>query len=108
MDNYKQVILNDVPFDEDCEDEVCFIPDFNNVDKLYKQFGINNDIDLALQKPQYRDIINQRLAQLPVSSSPSLSDRQLADNMVSREYDVNELREIAINQANEYNKTKRK
>lgn len=106
MNNYRQVKL--VPFvcPDDSEQDKCFRPDFGGVDGLYKQFGINNEIDLALQKPQYRDVINSRMSEIPSSPSPNLSDEVMAENMVSREFDANELREIAIHQANEYRNKK--
>lgn len=108
MNDYRQVNL--IPFvcPEDSEQDKCFRPDFGNVDKLYKEFGVNNDIDLAMQKPQYRDIVNSRLQEIAPSESPRLPDNVMADNMVSREYDANELREIAISQAKEYRKNKKK
>ena len=102
----KQIKLHRVVIPEDVviEEEKVFTPDFGNLSLLYKEFGINNDIDLAIQKPQYRDIVNSRLADIPVQPSPNLDDGVMLDNMVSRELDANELREYAISQGKQYKK----
>lgn len=100
----KEANLHSFRIPEDAVEDKVFTPDFGSVSLLYKEFGINNDIDLAIQKPQYRDVINARLTDVPANPSPNLDDGVLLDNMVSREFDANELREIAINESKNINK----
>lgn len=88
------------------ERDKVYTPNFKEEETLYKEFGLNNEIDLAMQKPQYKSIVDSHLGRVQVSHSPSLSDDVLMDNAVSREYDINELREIAVNNAREYGKSK--
>lgn len=100
----KQCELHPCRIPDDAVMDKVFTPDFGSVSLLYKEFGINNDIDLAIQKPQYRDIINSRLTEIPQNPSPNLDDATLLENVVSREFDANELREIAINESKNFNK----
>ena len=77
--------------------DVPYTPDFGALGKLQEQFG--NDIDLMVNKPQYRDLVSANMA--PISDAQSfpdldLSDAQRAELLPSKEYDVNELREYAI------------
>lgn len=85
-------------------DDDYYKPDFGTLGKLQEQFG--NDIDLMVNKPQYRDLINANMQ--PIQSAgdfpafDGMTDEQMADMMPSREMDVNELREYAIKVGSSY------
>lgn len=76
-----------------CSD-VVFSPDFGTLGKLQEKYG--NDIDMMINKPQYRDLINSNLQPIESASQFAdlgLSDEQKLDLLPSREFDVNELSE---------------
>lgn len=71
-----------------------YVPDFGTLGKLQQEYG--NDVDLMVQKPQYRDLIGSTLQPIENASEyPNLSDEQLAESLPSREMDINELAEYA-------------
>ena len=89
------------------ERDKVYTPNFKDEEALYKEFGMNNEIDLAMAKPQYKSIVDSHLGRVQGSQSPSIPDDVLMENAVSREFDINELREIAVNNAREYGNSKR-
>lgn len=83
--------------------EVPFSPDFGTLGELQAKFG--NDIDLMINKPQYRDLIGSNMREIEVASDyPDLSDEQKLASLPSREMDVNELAEYAKVQAADFEK----
>lgn len=85
--------------------EKCYKPDFGQIGKLFSQeFG--NDIDLALRNPAYRPLLNANENDLQPINTPLASDEQLSETFIPRELTTNELREVAIHSANEYQKHK--
>ena len=83
--------------------EVPFTPDFGTLGELQAKYG--NDINLMINKPQYRDLIGSNLREIEVASDyPDLSDEQMIASMPSREMDVNELAEYAKVQAADFKK----
>lgn len=89
---------------EDLKEDKVYVPDFGSVNQLYNEFGISNDIDLSLNKPQYKNIVEQRLVTIPAVETPQLDDETLAQSFVSKEFSDCELREIAINEAKNFQK----
>lgn len=92
-----------VKFDLGLCSEVPFTPDFGTLGELQAKFG--NDIDLMINKPQYRDLIGSNMREIVVASDyPDLSDEQKLVSLPSREMDVNELAEYAKVQAADFDK----
>lgn len=71
----------------------CFTPDFSADNELYAKFGGLNDIAIAQDNEQYKDIIGVRLQ--PINSLPSLfdglDDDVIMDNVLPKHISTNDI-----------------
>lgn len=71
----------------------CFSPDFSSDNELYEKFGGLNDIAIAQDNVQYKDIIGVRLQ--PVDTIPSmyegLDDNVIMDNVLPKHISINDI-----------------
>lgn len=83
--------------------ETPYTPDFGTLGELQAKYG--NDIDLMVNKPQYRDLLGASLRPIDNATEyPELTDEQLIESLPSREFDVNELTEYAHQMGSQYAK----
>ena len=76
-------------------------PDFSNENVLYREFGQNSNIEIMRQRPEYESMINSKLQKVSDVGldTTGFTDEQLADSVLGRSYDENEIREIISEQA---------
>lgn len=76
---------------------LCYTPDFRAEEKLYKEFGQNNEIDIMRNNPQYEGVVNSKLREVNVNTlldTSDLTDAQRCEGVAfTRSWDSNEVNE---------------
>ena len=76
----------------------CFSPDFTDDNELYEKFGGLNEIAIAQQDQQYKNIIGVRLQPIeaPTSIFEGCDDKTIADNILEKHVSLQDVYHHAL------------
>lgn len=86
----------------------CFVPNYDDLDKLYSMDVCTNDIDMAIRNRNLRSIIDQLLVDTSVPQPPQMSDSELIDNFMGKEYEYDDIVRVAHEKEKEFVKLRDK
>lgn len=97
-----------VPLKAEISEKV-YRPDFSAEEKLFQMSGQNNVLDIMMQKPGLAQQIqaNLQVVQPNGFDTSDLSDSELIDTCVDRQFDVNEVSEYVVRDLNKYKDDKK-
>lgn len=86
----------------------CYVPNYDDLDKLYSMDVCTNDIDMAIRNRNLRSVIDQLLVDTSVPQPPQMSDSELIDNFMGKEYEYDDILREARNKAKDFVKERDK
>lgn len=86
-----------IPSNKELKKPKIYRPDFSEDEKLFQVTGQHNIIDLMNANPKFQQAALSKMPVVDVDSfdTSGLSDSQMIDSFVERQFDVNEISEYA-------------
>lgn len=80
-------------------------PDFSDLNRLYENDVVINDVDMALRNKHLRGVVDSMLVDMsPDEQSMQLTDDQFMDSFIGKEFEPDEINILAHKYADQYQK----